>query len=857
MATFITPEPLLYESSSALRAYSDTIPDSVPKPDKDDTFYVSCNSTVKNAGNTTKIKRTPEACKACKSAKVKCSGLPFCEHCKKKYMTCEPQENRKPKPASDKTPEHAQQIPNSTQPAICSTYAMSPQDINSSSEQPNTYDNPIPGGEQYQKFVERNRETFCSPIRETATMEEFLIDYGPMDQSAPNLSFEDMVSLLELYHNEKNPFYPMFTFNYLTEQLKNSLENRPAFLSLFFFYALFSRAAMFGSDKIKSLEGQLVKYALSLRNQYINVNQTGNILALVILVNHLNYRKSGKHTTMIWSLSGDAIRQITLLAPRPNDRDSRMISEEYKRTVWCVFVMDRILCTEQDRKFGFEESDIPVDLPVLTEEEANGDDTYNNMRQWVDDFKFVIMMTKALGRSINFNYPLTHNGDIPNNHNPFIFTVDNWILSEYSKCLTGNSTTNSSRNQSEFKRILKNATKPKSSDVQKITRIPKSDGLQFIYVLVNFIILHQPYISPALGILPDTSKMSKNICKLASALIIDAALCMGREAFDSISKSPIIIFGFLSSLRLYSYLMEDKPSKELSYREGVYMNAIAFAMELELFGPGTKLRKILNELQSKHEYAFNGYNQVGFYQGNSFSGGSLVQQTSDETSRQGEREQPSSSTSLKFSFYSEDQNKNQREESLSRSRTKSASPSTRQVKKSKRQRLETVPSDQFSNENTYSQVASNSQYDSSLQGSGSQDNSQSPYQEYSDIQQQATYQQHQPIDRIDPTNPALTSHFTNDNLFNTLYPTTNIPTHLRVCAMCQSYENVLGNINNMAHVNFSNPQGHLDQHLDGRIFAESVYICDICELFHHPNNLSWHAYPGNSSEHTHQNNPDL
>ncbi|KAL0084409.1 hypothetical protein J3Q64DRAFT_1747560 [Phycomyces blakesleeanus] len=529
-----------------------------------------------NTAAITKHSRVKNACEGCHKQKIKCEDIKPCTRCKNKKLTCE-----------------INVPPGSTNNPL--SFITSSNDMNL----------PVDGDPRSPTPDKSPQIVFSSPLRLSTAIKQNLVHttHGVAPQK-PNISANDKRHLLKVYFNRRDPFYPMFSLNYLEDQLKKCENNERSFLSLFFFYALFSRASIFCTQRLQALEEQLLDYAIYLKSLYITTIDPSNMLALVILANHKSHRQLDNDFALVKTLSKEAVEHTKLLIEHYYEQNGTFppsYYEQYKRSIWWVFIMDRVLHIEQEESFSLEECKVPVDLPEKDIEidnyydDDNDVDHTNIMDQWLEGFRFIIIMTKALGRGVNFYRTWIIKKEVTSNYNPYIYTLDNWILTEYLslkynpphlKCIFKDKATTAKLSSTD-------STSQTSTSLEGLT---ENDGLNLIYFLVGFLVLHQPYTVSQYGIGEDISKVSKRGCKAASAMIIKVAIWMGQDSFSSISRSPIVMFALFSSLQLLAQFGIDKDHDKPQSTHSVFDNGLNFATNLPLTTSSKRLQTKLEDI---------------------------------------------------------------------------------------------------------------------------------------------------------------------------------------------------------------------------------------------------------------------
>ncbi|ORZ24547.1 hypothetical protein BCR42DRAFT_403162 [Absidia repens] len=186
-----------------------------------------------------------------------------------------------------------------------------------------------------------------------------------------NITTRDQHYLLGVYCQNVDTFYPVFSLDYLKDQLNSppSPSTRATSLNALFFCALFARAAYLVRNNRASnnlMYGQISTHFLShaqyIRDSYLDDPSPtcSTVLALLIMANHLECNRLRHQLPVAWKLVGEACTAAVTMglhAQEPLKMDSTLYQLRL-RTFWLTFITDYTIKSIHGRPFLFDEMDM-------------------------------------------------------------------------------------------------------------------------------------------------------------------------------------------------------------------------------------------------------------------------------------------------------------------------------------------------------------------------------------------------------------------------------------------------------------------------------------------------------------------
>ncbi|KAG1499726.1 hypothetical protein G6F46_001279 [Rhizopus delemar] len=375
---------------------------------------------------------------------------------------------------------------------------------------------------------------------------------APYVVPVPSLTLNDQLYLIDVYYDHINAFFPLINKNDMISQLHAFRRHTPLYLSPFFFYALFARAASFietqkseHNTSFYQISRECMNYAAYLRPFYQDRPRISTILALVIMAQHIEQTKLHEHLTQTWLWSGEAFRSALDLGI-------------HRSTV----------SSEQD-------SHGQLDVPAPSN--LSHDDGF--VKQWLDAFTTSISLCKIAARVIRFNYSPPPPFNIPGpikRHNAFLASVDSWLTD-----------------------IMYPSTSRDDSPQKQGTLTNKR--LEFekeIFLLVNLILLHRPYINDTVK---SNNRPSYDIFSYAAILITDAAYRLDtNELIHYHAKSPIIAYALITALRVHIINASTPNWADKFNADKNYNNSVETICKLPQLTQYSLLNDSLQDLQEKY-----------------------------------------------------------------------------------------------------------------------------------------------------------------------------------------------------------------------------------------------------------------
>ncbi|KAF7725160.1 hypothetical protein EC973_000412 [Apophysomyces ossiformis] len=308
--------------------------------------------------NERKQSRVSKACRNCQLKKNKCDGLMPCGNCTRKKTTCEYQGKPAPPVIQQGPTSNPSQFVPSPPPQTKHQEVVNDdkklkdnvEDLSKSSEGSLFR---LPSVDDYGHF---SGETAYRAQRYEAKLESAFptIDF----MTPPNIPYDKQLQLINVFYCHLNPFYLVVNKEEMIDQLHKIRQGQTTYLSPLFFYALFMRTAALVGDN--DIEQSCMTYTYHLRNAYFDYPRVSTVLALVMLANHIEHRKSQEDLTRVWQISGEALRMVTdlglhrLCYTEETDADVQLRI----RTFWAAFIMDRTLSLAYGRPYALAEQDM-------------------------------------------------------------------------------------------------------------------------------------------------------------------------------------------------------------------------------------------------------------------------------------------------------------------------------------------------------------------------------------------------------------------------------------------------------------------------------------------------------------------
>lgn len=191
-----------------------------------------------------------------------------------------------------------------------------------------------------------------------------------INAAPPNISFEDQVHLIDVFYGHLHTYFPIMSKPLMYNHHYAFHEGHPSCLSPFLLNAIFAAAAPY-SDRARQFSrnpkephtagDQFLKYAISIREAYMDAPRISTILALILLAVRLETTKSGHSAMKSWMLSGEAFRMSQDMGLHRNCESlgiSQSDQQLRSRIFWAIFAFDRTLSMTHGRPLAFDEKDI-------------------------------------------------------------------------------------------------------------------------------------------------------------------------------------------------------------------------------------------------------------------------------------------------------------------------------------------------------------------------------------------------------------------------------------------------------------------------------------------------------------------
>ncbi|KAI8093336.1 uncharacterized protein BX664DRAFT_329466 [Halteromyces radiatus] len=374
----------------------------------------------------------------------------------------------------------------------------------------------------------------------------------------------DQAILLDVYYNHLDTFYPVFSLDYLKQQLYSppSPSSTSTSLNTLFFCALFVRASYLirnktASNNIKygSISTSLINYAHMVRDTYLDdaTPTCSTVLALLMLANHLECNRLRHQLPIAWKWAGEACTlalNMGLYANEPLTMDSTLYQLRL-RTFWMAFITDYTIKTIHGRPYTFDEGDICVDETNRRSKHPEhiqcnkNEDIY--IQRWLNQLKSTIYFCKSAGRIIKFNYSPQRKLDQHHSYyRGLLSTIDHLVCDAAKKKRTIQNNNDSNKMTDENRQKMKGTTPVVEADSCHDNRL---DSLKDFYYFANLMLLHQRYIDD------DTSKhgtrpASMEICYYAATSAVRLAEKEMPDELDSLITCPITLYSLVMALHV-------------------------------------------------------------------------------------------------------------------------------------------------------------------------------------------------------------------------------------------------------------------------------------------------------------------
>ncbi|KAI7906404.1 uncharacterized protein BX663DRAFT_483150 [Cokeromyces recurvatus] len=368
-------------------------------------------------------------------------------------------------------------------------------------------------------------------------------DFQPVPKR-PILSIEDQYYLIDVYYENMNPFYPLINKQDLLKQLECITKKEDSYLSPLFFYALFARASHLETNRkvvtsdnkqtLLELGTDCMNYVSALVDCYTDKPRVSTVLALIIMINHLEQAKLYQHLTKCWLWAGKAFKMaLDLGIHRASICDEKSsFGQLCIRTFWLAYITDCTISMTYGRPSSTEEKVLDVTYPTTL---PNDEDV---VVQWINELNCLISLSKVTARVVKFNYcpppPYIIQGPVKR-HNAFLVSVDSWLI--------------------DIIHPQKEPESPMSNLINFITEETHiSRRMEFqkkLFLYINLILLHRPYVDDTLSIRNTSSRPSYEICSYAAIIITDTASKLDYKELMYHSKSPLIAYSLIMALRIH------------------------------------------------------------------------------------------------------------------------------------------------------------------------------------------------------------------------------------------------------------------------------------------------------------------
>ncbi|KAI9473493.1 MAG: fungal-specific transcription factor domain-containing protein [Benjaminiella poitrasii] len=538
------PPPLPFPSLQNLKTPASEILKLQRNPTTPDVEFRFFEPEPKHSTQLEKRRQRPnnKACEVCKKKKIRCDINAFPnEKCTRTNCQCLYHEKKEIKQEEDDTA------------AIIETCPFSNENASLSNSQQFNLNNYVPSTTAFRKPGLLNschytgETSFCGylPAEDqppVITQESDFPDFQPAPKE-PNISRADQHYLIDVYYDNMNPFYPILNKQDLLNQLECVVKKQDSYLSPLFFYALFARAAhvemnrKVTSDNKQSFEElgvECTNYVSALVDCYKDKPRISTVMALIIMINHLEQAKLYQYITRCWLWTGEAFRMALDLGIH-----RAFISDENSpfgqlciRTFWLAYIIDCTISMTYGRPSSTEEKVLDVTYPT----KLPSDD--NVLAQWISELNSLISLSKVTSRVIKFNYcpppPYIIQGPVKR-HNAFLVSVDSWLI--------------------DIMHPLKEPESPMSNSSNYIAEeTVASRRMKFqkqLFLYINLILLHRPYVNDALSVRNTSSRPSYDICSYAAIIITDSVSKLDYNELIYHSQLPLIAYSLVISLRVH------------------------------------------------------------------------------------------------------------------------------------------------------------------------------------------------------------------------------------------------------------------------------------------------------------------